>query len=59
MKVHLGWSVEDDDEEDDGIDLRQQVLCHPLCQCAHCAPLQVGVALLLCELTVTKQQKAC
>lgn len=47
MKVHLGWSVEDDDEEDNGIDLRQQVLCHPLCQCAHCAPLQVGVALLL------------
>ena len=37
MKIHLGWNTEVEEED---VDLRNHALCHPLCQCFKCAPLQ-------------------
>ncbi|KAK2175883.1 hypothetical protein NP493_697g01018 [Ridgeia piscesae] len=37
VKFHLGWTS---DSDDDDVDLTQRKLCHPLCQCDECQPLQ-------------------
>ncbi|KAK2152522.1 hypothetical protein LSH36_326g04083 [Paralvinella palmiformis] len=38
-KFHLGWLSDSDDDGSD-LDLSQHQLCHPLCQCDKCQPLQ-------------------
>ena len=36
VRFHLGWGEEEEEEEE----VAEQKLCHPLCQCTKCRPLQ-------------------
>ena len=40
-KFHLGWTSESEEEDEPSeFDESQRKLCHPLCQCQKCRPLQ-------------------
>ena len=40
VKFLMGWTAASDEDEEDGADICARELCHPLCQCDQCKPLQ-------------------
>ncbi|XP_074646412.1 ankyrin repeat domain-containing protein 27-like [Tubulanus polymorphus] len=53
VKFHLGWLENgDSDDADENIDLSKRKLCHPLCQCDKCIPLQKMTTSVAGSLTV-------